>query len=559
MRIAFTALIFVSLLASACAMRDTDQGAATRQGKDAGQVVLLDNPFLEANHCPVDSGALLAESEMQGLDPELSAEPTDQSGVLTPEEQAALKNEPEIQFQLTVTENEAFAKYFHYFTAVDANGRPGRGRQAFERWLERSQPFLPYVRQVFRERGLPEDLVFLPFAESGYNAWAYSRAGAAGMWQFMPFTGRKFGLKVDWWSDERRDPFKSTHAAADYLTVLHKMFDDWYLALAAYNAGEGRISRAMKKSGCDNYFDLTKDRKLLALETRDYVPKFLAIIKIVKNLESLGFQPLDWNQGLEMATLEVQGGTDLLALAKASDMDWKEFNKLNPSFRRHVSNPEAVSTVYLPAEQLALAQDYLAKPTSRPYAGWVRYQVRSGDSWWALSRRFDVPIVVLKQVNNMSTNLLRPGNYLMIPGKGGSGSGYLASMPASNSSPAKTQAIAQKRANYTVQPGDTLWDIAQRHNVSLDTLRKANGLGSGKLLRVGQRLYIPDTGGAKTRIASAGQTENARLVTHRVRRGDTIWHIARRYNVSPQHIMGWNNLNNRSIIRPGDTLKVYVE
>lgn len=556
MRVASIAMIVFFLFATACATRETGQDAASsREG------VLLDdqaalNPFVEANQCPLDDESrLVAEPEAQGLDPELSVEPEDQSGELTAAEQEALKNEPEIDFQLTVTENEAFARYFHYFTATDAQGNPIKGRRAFEMWLKRSQPFLPYVRQVFRERGLPEDLVFLPFAESGYNAWAYSRAGAAGMWQFMPFTGRKFGLTVDWWTDERRDPYKATHAAADYLTLLHNMFGDWYLALAAYNAGEGRVSRALKKSGCDNYFDLAKNKRLLALETRDYVPKFLAIIKIVKNLESLGFEPLDWNQAPQLATIEVQGGTDLLALSTASDIDWKDFTHLNPAFRRHVSNPEQVSTVYLPAEKLAAANEYLSKPASRPYAGWVRYRVRSGDSWWALSRRFDVPIAVLKKVNNIRTNLLRPGEHLMIPGKGGVS--YTASIPAPAPARAKAQALAQKRANYVVQSGDTLWDIAQSHNVSLNTLRRANGLASGRNLRVGQKLYIPDTGGTKLRIADSGA--QGRLVTHRVRRGDTIWDIARRYNVSPQRLMTWNNLNNRSIIRPGDTLKIFME
>jgi membrane-bound lytic murein transglycosylase D len=544
-------MISLVLLATACASRETGPNTSSSGAQ------LPPSPFLEANQCSLDEEKKLAgESEAQDLDPELSAEPSDQSGELTAEEREALKNEPEIQFQLTVTENKAFAKYFHFFTARDSLGNPGKGRQAFERWLERSQQFLPYVRQVFRERGLPEDLVFLPFAESGYNAWAYSRAGAAGMWQFMPFTGRKFGLTVDWWSDERRDPYKSTHAAADYLTVLHNMFGDWYLALAAYNAGEGRISRALRKSGTDNFFDLAKDRRLLALETRDYVPKFLAIIKIVKNLESLGFKPLNWNEAPQLATMEVQGGTDLLAMSSSCEIDWKDFQLLNPSFRRHVSNPEQKCTVYLPADKLTAANDYLSKPNSRPYAGWLSYRVRSGDSWWALSRRFDTPIAVLKKLNNISSNTLRPGEHLMIPGKTGA---KYAAAKYSEPAPAraKTQAIAQKRANYVVQTGDTLWDIAQRHNVSLNTLRKANGLSSGKNLSVGQRLYIPDTGGVKQRIEE--QSDGNRLVTHKVRRGDTLWDIARRYNVSPQRLMTWNNLNKRSVIRPGDKLKVYVE
>ena len=314
----------------------------------------------------------------ESLDPELEIAPQD-SGELTPEEHKALLSSSGIDFNLDEHDTKGVQKYFGYFTH--------KARKTFDNWLKRSEPFLPYVRQVLKENNMPQDLAMLPFAESGYNAWAYSRAGAGGMWQFMPYTGRKYGLRVDWWIDERRDPYQSTRSAVKYLKFLHGMFGDWHLALAAYNAGEGKISRALRKTGCENFFDLTKNnyklsrRYRLRAETKNYVPKFIAISKIFKNLDSLGFEKINWDNGIQVETVKVPGGTDLLALAKACNMKWSEFHKLNPHFRRQVSPPDGFTNAYLPERVMADASGYLESPGSSPFAGYKRYKIRSGDSW----------------------------------------------------------------------------------------------------------------------------------------------------------------------------------
>jgi len=490
----------------------------------------------------------VADSGIEPLDPELEAAPQ-QAEDLTPEEEMVLQSSNGILFDLDEHDSKEVQQYFGFFTH--------KARKTFDRWLKRSEPFLPYVRKVLCENNMPQDLAMLPFAESGYNAWAYSRVGAAGMWQFMPYTGRKFGLRVDWWVDERRDPYKSTKAAVKYLNVLHDMFGDWYLALAAYNAGEGKIGRALRKTGSKDFFDLTKNnhklsrRARLRSETKNYVPKFIAISKIFKNLPELNFTNINWDNGIQVDTVKVPGGTDLLALAKACGMKWSAFHKLNPHFRRQVSPPNAVINAYLPERVMADAADYLESPNSRPFAGYKRYRIRRGDSWYRIARRYGVPVAVLKSVNNHRSNLIKPGQHIMIPGKGSSKSIYT----AKNS---KTRRNARSRANYRVRRGDTLWDIASRYRISVRTIKRANGLYSSRL-KVGQKLYIPDNN-ARRSASSVAKAENVKqqMVKYRVRRGDNLWKIARRFGVKVSSLMKWNSLNHKSILRPGDRIKVYV-
>ncbi len=514
--------------------------------------VVEDNASLQVSSLIVERPAsedrvALPDGEETALAEEIDTRETplvDASTPLTPQEKTALSSEPDIHFDLDLKDTEEVQRYFRFYAH--------KHRTTFARWLKRAQPYLPYLRDEFKKQGLPQDLIFLPFAESGFNPWAYSRAGAAGMWQFMPSTGRLYGLQVDWWLDERRNPFLATQAAIKYLKKLHNDFNDWYLALAAYNAGEGKIRRALRTTGYDNFFDLAKSHRYLKRETRNYVPKFIAILKIVRNLETLGFEPIDWQARLNNEPLSVKGGTDLLALASHSGLSWKEFRRLNPAFRRQVSPPSKTCAVYLPVQQRALAKEYLQSPHARPYAGYKQYRVRKGDSWWRIARRSGIPIKVLKRVNGHKKNLLRPGQRILIPGKG--------DRIITASTLANTQALAKKRANYTVQEGDSIWAIAKRFGTSSKTLLHANGLRTGRHLRIGQKLYIPDASGTSTKLArKKADKEFRQLVRYHVRKGDNLWSIARRFGVTTRDLYAWNNLNKRSILRPGDRIKVYVD
>ncbi|MDD3312232.1 LysM peptidoglycan-binding domain-containing protein [Pseudodesulfovibrio sp.] len=490
------------------------------------------------------------------LEPEVKAEPDVKGDQLTTTEQAVLNSRFGLLFDLEAHENQDVEIYFNYFTH--------KARKTMERWLERSQPYLPYVRRVFTKYGLPQDLVLLPFTESGYNVRAYSWAGAGGMWQFMRGTGSLYGLKSDWWIDERRDPFKSTDAAARHLRDLYDKFGDWYLALAAYNAGEGKIARALQQAGCNDFFELTKKntqlsrRARLRTETKHYVPKFIAISKIFQNLDTLGFEPVSWDMGLEVVSVKVPGGTDLLALARSGGMTWNDFHDLNPAFRRQVSPPNMEATAYLPTDRADKMMAYLANPGSRPYAGYARHRVRSGESWWSISRRYGVPVAVLKKVNDQRSNTLHPGEYVMVPGNGSSDSVPAADFAKAGSS-AKTRAIAAQRGNYVVRDGDTLWNISQRFGTTVSTIKKANGLRSSAL-KAGQKLYIPNNSDVATKQAAKdAQATKSQMVRYKVRSGDNLTSIARKFGVSVQDLQRWNALSSRSTIYAGQRLKVYVQ
>jgi len=482
------------------------------------------------------------------LEPEVTAPPLAEIQPLTEEQRRILSDKTGLDFDLDLFDSQEVERYFAYYT--------GPARESFARWLKRSETYLPYVRESLQRNGLPQDLAMLPFAESGYNCNAYSWAGAGGMWQFMPYTGRKYGLTVDWWIDERRDPRLSTEAAAKYLSFLNDMFGDWYLALAAYNAGEGKISRALEVTNADDFLDLVSQNNRLnramrlKTETQHYVPKFVAITKIFQNLEALGFEPVRWDAMPKLETVAVPGGTDLLALAKSGGMNWEEFHQLNPAFRRQVSPPNRNVTVFIPTDRKAPMLAYLENPSIRPHAGFIAHEVRKGDSLRTLAKRYHVPQEVICQINGASAQAMKPGQCIMLPQ-----SSVGEAMPERQ----KTRKIAASRANYVVKNSDTAWSISKKYKVSVKTLVEANGLASSKGIKPGMRLSIPDASDKaqkKTRVQAAKAREQVTRYT--VRQGDTIYSLSKRFGVTADALKGWNKIKGTDL-RAGESLKVYAQ
>ncbi len=473
---------------------------------------------------------------------------------LTEQEKKALASRGAIQFNLDVADNEEVQMFLQYFT-MDKKG-------TMEKWLQRAEPQLPYVRAVLASYNLPPDLIVLPFIESGYSTMAYSPVGAGGMWQFMPYTGRRFGLTVNWWVDERRDPYKSTVAAAKYLTKLYQMFGDWNLALAAYNAGEGKISRVMAASGQCDFFDIAKDPKLLKEETRHYVPKFLAVLKIFQNLDSLGFRKINWQAGPNLKEVPVPGGTDLLALSKACDLSWEQFRDYNPGFRRQVSPPDATVNVYVPVakEQVVLA--YLQNPGNYPSGGVQTVTAQAGDTWWAIARRAGMPVAELRQLNGSLPEELPPGQTVRIA---------LSAFSVDNTSLAegpdacapKPLTAAAKPQRHRVNKGESIGSIARKYGVSTKELLAANKMKNERRLTQGSWLVIP--GGApqpqavaasKSAPAPAAPVAVAAAGSHRVQKGETVTGIAAKYGVEPGALLAANGMRSGNDLRAGANLTI---
>jgi membrane-bound lytic murein transglycosylase D len=480
------------------------------------------------------------------LEPEVTTPSLAQEPVLTPEQRRILSERSGLDFDLDLFDSKEVERYFAYYT--------GPARETFARWLKRAEVHLPNVRESLVRNGLPQDLAMLPFAESGYNCNAYSWAGAGGMWQFMPYTGRKFGLTVDWWIDERRDPALATEAAGKYLAFLNDMFGDWYLALAAYNAGEGKISRALAGTDSEDFLELVSNnnrlnrRMRLKPETQNYVPKFIAITKIFQNLEALGFEPVRWDAAPKLETVSVSGGTDLLALAKSGGMTWDEFHALNPAFRRQVSPPDRNVNVSIPVAKKMPMLAYLENPGLRPLEGFISHEVKKGESLKTVAKRYKVPQEVICQINGQGAQALKVGQCIRIPA---SSTGE--AMPERLK---KTRSIASGRANYVVGKNDNVWSISKKYNLSVKTLLTANGLSSSKGIKPGMRLSIPDNSDKATQ-KTRGQAAKAheQVTRYTVRQGDTLFSLSRKFGVAVQDLKGWNNIKGTDL-RIGENLKV---
>jgi membrane-bound lytic murein transglycosylase D len=398
------------------------------------------------------------------------------------------------------------------------------------------------------ERDLPLELALLPIVESSFDPFAYSHGSAAGLWQFVPGTGKMYGLKQNFWYDGRRDVSAATDAALDYLTYLSNRFDgNWNHAIAAYNSGGGRVSRAITKNTRlhkpTDFFSLD-----LPKETSGYVPKLLALADIVAHQDTYGIAipPIPNHPVL----LQVDPGEqlDLAIAAKYAGMTVKELQSYNPAFNRWSTAPEGPHSLLLPVEKAAQFELAASKNKGKGLK-LIRYQVKSGDAISLLAKKYKTTSAIIREANGLPNNSIRAGQYLMIPTSTKDGSIY--ALSAKNRL-AKTQAISrgQYKLTYTVSSGDSLWTIASKHKVSHLSLAKWNGMGPRDTLRIGQKLVIWKKGSKGSII---------RTVHYQVRHGDTISAIASRFKVKSSDIIKWNNLNNQKYIQPGQQLKLYVD
>jgi len=349
------------------------------------------------------------------------------------------------------------------------------------RQLRKGEPFLYHILQEVRERGIPTEIALLPGVESGFRPMAYSRSGAAGLWQFMPATGRYFGLKQDWWYDARRDPFASTDAALDYLQKLHKRFDgDWLLAIASYNAGGGTVSRAIRRNQNQgkpvDFWSLD-----LPGETRQYVPRLLALARIIEHSGRYGIILPEIENDLRFVKVDIGEQIDLKVAAKLAEMDTDELLLLNAGFNRWVTHPHGPHYLLLPAAKAENFSRKLALLPDDQRMRWTRHQIQPGDNLSKIAKQYGTSIRALMQANQLKNHRIRAGAHLMIPLSGG------ATVAAINTTPANI-----KKARYKVRKGDSLYAIAKQFGVKVADLRKWNQL-AGDSLHPGQKLTVVRT------------------------------------------------------------------
>ncbi len=369
--------------------------------------------------------------------------------------------------------NDSVENHLEYFKT--------RGRDVFQRWLDRSARYIPLMKEIFKEKNLPEDLVYVAMIESGFNPYAVSWAKAVGPWQFMPATGKNYGLKIDWWIDERKDPVKSTHAAAEHFKDLYNLFGSWPLALASYNAGAGKVQRAVLRTRSEDFWDL-KASRYIRKETKNYIPKYMAATIIAKNPEAYGFT-LSTVEPFKYDEVEINGMTDLRLIARCAGCTYEEIKEMNPELKRWITPPDITSYVIrLPrgAKQTFLT-NFAAIPADQKIR-WERHQVGKGDTLARLAKQYNTTPEAIRDINGLRKNRLTPGKHLIVP-VDINGTAHDVSTLAPQQSGKREQIL------YRVRRGETLWKIAKDHEVTVSDIKEWNK-GIGKSVRAGQKIKL---------------------------------------------------------------------
>jgi membrane-bound lytic murein transglycosylase D len=413
---------------------------------------------------------------------------------------------------------------------------------------------------------MPIEMALLPVVESAFDPFAYSHGRASGMWQFVPATGERFGMKQNWWYDGRRDVISSTQGAIKYLKYLNKFFDgDWMLALAAYNSGEGRVRNAVRKNkrlGKPTDFwslDLPK-------ETRAYVPKLLALADIIKRPEDFNLSLYTIENKSVLSQVDIKSQLDLAKAATLAGLSLAELQRLNPGFNRWATDPNGPHRLLLPSHTVDKFKQGLSKLSKSERLAWQRYKIKNGDNLGIIANKFNTRVDLIQQINNIKGNRIRAGKHLLIPVAAKSLDSYVFS---------QEQRIAKKqnrpgkglKVTHTVKSGDNLWDLGRKYKVNSKSIAAWNGFAPKDTLKLGQKLVIwQKTASKKTKssyanVNNANNVENAimRNITYKVRRGDSFARIADKFNVRISDIEQWNNLDRKKYLQPGQRLKLSVD
>jgi membrane-bound lytic murein transglycosylase D len=425
-----------------------------------------------------------------------------------------------------------------------------------DRVSKRGERYLYYIVGELEKAGIPTEIALLPIVESGFDPFGYSHGRASGPWQFIPSTGQMYGLDQTWWYDGRRDIIGSTQAAIAYLTRLNKMFDgNWLHALASYNSGEGTVLRAIrknKKAGKPTDFwslDLPK-------ETRAYVPKLIALAKIIKNPEKYNYSTYFIPNKPYFDVVNIGGQLDLAQAADMAGVSIDEVYLLNPGFNQWATSPDGPHRLLMPVSKSKQFRTKLAEIPSKERVTWVRYTVKAGDNLLLVAKQHNTTVNVLQDVNKISTTMIRVGQELMIPVAGNNIESYTLS---SHQRLLAKQSHAPNRnrikINYTVNSGDSLWLISNKYGVDSKTLARWNNMGLADPLLPGKKLVV---------WLEPKQSENStrsvmKKVVYTIRSGESLAVVANKFKVSVNDIRDWNpKVGSKKYVQPGDQVTLLV-
>ncbi|SHO58567.1 LysM peptidoglycan-binding domain-containing protein [Vibrio quintilis] len=456
-----------------------------------------------------------------------------------PQDQSDLWQRISMQFSLPIPQKKSVKRYRDWYL---------KHPRHLVTVAQRATPFLYLITKKIEQRNLPLELALLPVVESSFDAFAYSHGRAAGLWQFVPSTGKTYGLQQNFWYDGRRDVNAATDAALNYLTYLNRKFKgDWFHAIAAYNSGSGRVDRAIrknkKKGKPTDFFSLD-----LPKETSSYVPKLLALVDVMNNREKYGLKIPQIANKPFLQQVNPKEQLDLAVAAQYADISVKELQSYNPAYNQWATAPDGPYNLLLPIDKVNHFNHSLDRNRGKGIK-LIHYKVHSGDTLSTIARKYKTTRQIIQNVNGLSGNLIRAGQYLMIPTSAKGKDTYVLSL---NNRIKKIQSKrrGQYRMMHTVRSGESLWSIAGKYKISHTSLAKWNGMSPKDPLKTGKKLVIwkKSTRGAIIRP-----------LYYQVRSGDTLSGIASKFRIKTSDIIKWNDLTKEKYIHPGRKLKLFVD
>ena len=441
-----------------------------------------------------------------------------------------------------------------------------RHPEYMKRVVERARPYLHYIIETVEAAGLPSEIALLPIVESAFQPFAYSHGRAAGIWQFIPATGKQYGLKQNWWYDGRRDVYASTKSAIKLLKKLNQNFKgDWMHALAAYNTGDGRVKRSIrrnKKLGKSTDFFALK----LPKETRAYVPKLLALKIIINDPEAYGIELDNIPDEPYFEQVKLDSQIDLALAAEMADLPLDDLYRLNSGYNRWATAPNGPYDLLIPVTHAEHFKTKLAELPADKRIRWVRHRTRKGETLGTIAQNYHTSVGTIKRVNRLRGKMIRVGQGLTIPVASRSLREYHLS---ANQRKSKLQNIPRKgrKVSHIVQQGDTFWDLAQYHRVSVRQLAKWNSMAPRDRLQAGQRLIIWSRRGSSVSsfvdiesLSAPPRRNITKRIGYRVRNGDSLARISSKFRVSINQLKRWNrSVRNNKYLQPGQRLTLYVD